>query len=157
MLRVVSILPAEEGASPSAVLTLDHDRRTRRRSVFTLPTGESVLMDMPHVARLRDGEGLKLADGRVVRIAAAAEALLEITGPDAAALVRIAWHLGNRHLPTQLTTSGLRIRADHVIEEMVKNLGGACATISAPFDPERGAYDSGATTGHAHAHHHHGH
>jgi urease accessory protein len=157
MQRVISVIPPEEGAGAAAVIVLDHDRRTRRRSVLTLATGESILLDMPQVTRLRDGDRLKLDDGRVVRIAAAEEALLEITAPDADALVRIAWHLGNRHLPTQLTPSGLRIRTDHVIEEMVNGLGGACVAISAPFDPERGAYETGAAARGTHSHHHHDH
>lgn len=157
MRRVISVIPPEADAGAAAVVVLDHDRRTRRRSVLTLATGESILLDMPQVARLRDGDRLKLDDGRVIRIAAAEEALLEITAADADALVRIAWHLGNRHLPTQLTPRGLRIRADYVIEAMVKGLGGACAAINAPFDPERGAYETGAASHGAHGHHHHDH
>ena len=77
---------------------------------------------------------------------AAAEPLVEIRGTDPLHLVRVAWHLGNRHLPTQIMPKGLHIRRDHVIEAMVKGLGARVIEIEAPFDPEGGAY-----AGHAHA------
>jgi len=99
---------------------------------------------------------------------AAPEPLAEIRGRDPGHLVRIAWHLGNRHLPTQIMAKALRIRRDHVIEAMVKGLGGRVIEIEAPFDPEGGAYaETGQGHGHdAHEHrhdehgdhgHHHGH
>ena len=88
---------------------------------------------------------LHLEDGQVVRVCAQPEPLLEITAPPAL-LTWIAWHLGNRHLPVQLLADRLRIRVDHVIEEMIEGLGGASTQISAAFDPEPGAYAGG----HAH-------
>ena len=93
-----------------------------------------------------------LADGGVIRVVARPEALLEIHAHDPAELVRIAWHLGNRHLPVQLLGTHIRIRADHVIAEMVRQLGGHISEIAAPFDPEAGAYAGGH--GHHHEHHH---
>jgi urease accessory protein len=81
-------------------------------------------------------------------VVAAPEPLLEIRGNDPQHLVRLGWHLGNRHLPTQITAKALRIRRDHVIEAMVKGLGARVVEIEAPFDPEGGAYAEG---GHAHA------
>jgi urease accessory protein len=99
-----------------------------------------------------------LEDGRLVEVVAAPEPLVEIRGADPNHLIRVAWHLGNRHLPTQIMPKGLRIRRDHVIEAMVKGLGARVVEIEAPFDPEGGAY---AGTGHDHAHdhghHEHGH
>ncbi|WP_157218371.1 urease accessory protein UreE [Flavisphingomonas formosensis] len=154
MHRIVSIISGEAPGA-SAVLRLDHDMRTRRRIVFTTPTGEGILLDMPRPVRLRDGDGLKLEDGRIVRVEAADEALTEIHAHDLPALVRIAWHLGNRHLPTQLLGDRLRIRHDHVIEAMVHGLGGHCHAVLAPFDPEGGAYEDGGGQGHGHHHHHH--
>jgi urease accessory protein len=133
--------------------------------VFHTDLGSALLLDLERAAHLRDGDGLILEDGTCVRIEAEPEPLVEITAPDLAALVRIAWHLGNRHLPTQLLGDRLRIRDDHVIVAMVEGLGGRCAAINAPFDPERGAYDL-PSGGHAHGHdheqdhhhaHHHGH
>jgi urease accessory protein len=87
----------------------------------------------------------------LIEVIAAPEPLIEIRGVDPLHLVRLAWHLGNRHLPTQIMTKGLRIRRDHVIEAMVKGLGARIIEIEAPFDPEGGAYAGG---GHAHAESH---
>ena len=84
----------------------------------------------------------------MVRVCARPEALTEVTAPNAALLLRIAWHLGNRHLPVQFMGDRLRIRQDHVISDMVEGLGGTTASVEAPFDPEAGAYASGT-------HHHH--
>ena len=167
MRKIVTILPGG-GTGAADVLRLDHDHRTRRRMVFTTDAGQAVLLDMPRTVRLRDGDGLVLDDGSTVRVEAAPEALTEIVADDLPALVRIAWHLGNRHLPTQLLGDRLRIRHDHVIADMVTGLGGRCAAIMAPFDPEGGAYaqdhrapEQGHAQhrGHDHAHpheHHHG-
>jgi len=136
------------------LVRLDHDQRNRRRMVFTTEAGAAILLDMPRPVHLRDGDGLKLEDGAVVKVEAIPEALIEIGAPSTAALVRIAWHLGNRHLPTQLlpATDGgrLRIRHDHVIAAMVEGLGGSCQPVLAPFDPEGGAY--GGVDGHGHHH-----
>ncbi len=89
---------------------------------------------------------------------AAPEPLAEIGASDAAAaMARVAWHLGNRHLPVQLVGTRLRIRRDHVIEAMVEGLGGRVVAIEAPFDPESGAYAGEAGHGHTHGGHHHHH
>lgn len=160
MRRITSILPHAPAAGDS--VRLDHDMRNRRRMVFTTAGGKTILLDMARTVHLRDGDGLELEDGVVVRVEAAAEALIEITARDLPALVRIAWHLGNRHLPTQLLGNRLRIRHDHVIADMVTGLGGVCEGVMAPFDPEGGAYaspDRPAILAHHHHHshdHHHG-
>lgn len=152
MRRIYSIEAPTAGAPEDAV-RLDHDQRSRRRMVYTTEAGRPILLDMPHSVHLRDGELLRLEDGALVRVDATPEALIEIRAHDTAELVRIAWHLGNRHLPTQLLPGPrggtLRIRHDHVIESMVLGLGGHCEPISAPFDPEGGAY---ARIGHSHGH-----
>jgi urease accessory protein len=98
-----------------------------------------------------------LEDGRLIEVVAAAEPLIEIRGADPLHLVRIAWHLGNRHLPTQLLGDRLRIRQDHVIAEMVAGLGGVCEGIMTPFDPEGGAYASSERSAILAHHHHHDH
>lgn len=105
--------------------------------------GTPVLLDLAEATVLRGGDALELDGGGLVEVVAAPESLAEITGQTAAATVRIAWHLGNRHLPVQLVGRRLRIRRDHVIEAMVAGLGGRLVSIEAPFDPEGGAYSGG--------------
>jgi urease accessory protein len=127
---------------PADVVVLDHDQRHRRRIAMTARGGIAFLLDLADTVTMRDGDGLLLDDGRVVQVAAAAEDLAVITAPNDAALVRIAWQLGNRHCPTQLDGSRLLIRRDHVIEAMVEGLGGSVDHAVAAFDPEGGAYGS---------------
>ncbi|MEO6093162.1 MAG: urease accessory protein UreE [Novosphingobium sp.] len=169
MRRILAIEPNGPVGDSLAgdTVRLDHDQRTRRRMVFTTEAGRPILLDMQRPAHLRDGEMLRLEDGALVRVEAMPEALIEIAAPSTAALVRIAWHLGNRHLPTQLlpgaSGGSLRIRHDHVIAAMTEGLGGVCRPVLAPFDPEGGAYAAAGTLpdddleggdGHGHAHHH---
>jgi urease accessory protein len=159
MRKIIDILP--EVSHSDDHVRLDHDLRTRRRMVFMTEAGSPILLDQQRPAHLRDGDGLRLEDGAIVRVDAAAEALIEISAPSVAALVRIAWHLGNRHLPTQLLPGDnggtLRIRHDHVIAEMAEGLGGRCEPIMAPFDPEGGAYAGRDGEAILAGHHHHGH
>ena len=152
MKRADRVLPAGSWPEAEAAdrVLIDFDRRHRRRIVLATETAQEVLVDLPQAVRLRDGDGLALADGGIVRVCARPEALLEIHAHHPADLVRIAWHLGNRHLPVQLLGERIRIRADHVIADMVVRLGGHVAALQAPFDPEPGAYAGGAP----HAHHH---
>ena len=116
--------------------------------------GLEFLLDLENAVVLRGGDALVLDDTRLIEVVAAPEPLAEIRGNGPQHLVRIAWHLGNRHLPTQITARGLRIRRDHVIEAMARGLGARVIEIEAPFDPEGGAYAGG---GHAHAESQHGH
>jgi len=159
-MRAGQVVPAgtwDVARSADCVL-IDFDRRHRRRIVLRTEAGHDVLLDLPQAARLRHGDGLLLDDGGVVLVQAQPEPLLDIHAHDAAALVRIAWHLGNRHLPVQLLGAHLRIRRDHVIADMARALGGHVAEVEAPFDPEGGAYAGGHSHshddegGHAHPH-----
>src|SRR3954449_8930753 len=134
--------------APADTVVLDFDDRHRRRMAMTGTRGLAFLLDLESAVALRGGDALLLDDGRLVEVVAAPEPLAEIRGSDPQHLVRLAWHLGNRHLPTQVTPRGLRIRRDHVIEAMVKGLGARVIEIEAPFDPEGGAYSGG---GHGHA------
>jgi urease accessory protein len=131
---------------PADTVVLDFDDRHRRRMAMTGTRGLAFLLDLESAVALRGGDALVLEDGRLVEVVAAPEPLVEIRCNDPQHLVRLAWHLGNRHLPTQITARSLRIRRDHVIEEMVRRLGARLTEIEAPFDPEGGAY-----AGHAHA------
>jgi urease accessory protein len=133
---------------PADTVVLDFDDRHRRRMAMTGTRGLEFLLDLENAVVLRGGDALVLDDNRLVEVVAAPEPLLEIRGVDPQHLVRLAWHLGNRHLPTQVMPKGLRIRRDHVIEAMVRGLGARVIEIEAPFDPEGGAYAGG---GHAQA------
>jgi urease accessory protein len=133
--------------TPADTVVLDFDDRHRRRMAMTGTRGLEFLLDLENAVALRGGDALVLDDNRLVEVVAAPEPLAEIRGNDPQHLVRLAWHLGNRHLPTQITARGLRIRRDHVIEAMARGLGARVIEIEAPFDPEGGAYAGG---GHAH-------
>src|ERR1700719_1698947 len=149
MIRATHISPQHRWTQPPAdTIVLDFDDRHRRRMAMTGTRGLEFLLDLENAVALRGGDALVLEDGRLIEVVAAPEPLLEIKGSDPHHLIRVAWHLGNRHLPTQLMPKGLRIRRDHVIEAMVKGLGCRVIEIEAPFDPEGGAYASAA---HAHA------
>ena len=154
-----SVLPTGSWKQePADTVVLDYDERYRRRIAMTGVRGLDFLLDLPDAVMLRAGDGLALEDGRIVEVVAAPEPLSEIRCADVAALVRVAWHLGNRHLPTELTKKSLRIRRDPVIEDMARGLGASVAAIDAPFNPEGGAYVAGAPVqGHAHHEHDHAH
>ena len=162
MIRATQVQKQHRWVQPAAdTVVLDFDDRHRRRLVMTATRGLEFLLDLEVAIALRGGDALVLEDGRLVEVVAAPEPLVEIRGNDPLHLVRVAWHLGNRHLPTQIIGKGLRIRRDHVIEEMVKGLGARVIEIEAPFDPEGGAYAAGhpheaAGAAHAHAAHDHG-
>jgi urease accessory protein len=136
-------------------VVLDFDDRHRRRVTMTGTRGLEFLLDLEATIALRGGDALVLEDGRLIEVVAAPEPLVEIRGTDPHHLVRVAWHLGNRHLPTQIVGKGLRIRRDHVIEAMVQGLGARLVEIEAPFDPEGGAYAAVHEVAHDHAHHDH--
>jgi urease accessory protein len=158
MLRASEILRAGLwGAKPADVVRLDYDGRTRRRIALTGMQGLQFLLDLAKTPVLRDGDGIRLEDGRIVAVEAAPERLLEITCADERALARIAWHLGNRHLASEIGERTIYIREDHVIAEMVTGLGAAVCAVERPFNPEGGAYGHGAVQGHGHGHSHHGH
>jgi urease accessory protein len=142
MLKATKILRAGEWPSwtASQKLKLDFDHRFRRRLRFRTSEGIEVLLDLPEAIHIRDGDALVIDDGSFISVEAAAEALLEIKAKDADMLARLAWHLGNRHLSVQFLPGALRILDDHVIGAMVSLLGGTVKKISAPFDPEPGAY-----------------
>ena len=173
MLRADKVLPAGHWAGePADSVVLEFDERYRRRFVMTGVGGLAFLLDLPEAAMLRAGDGLRLEDGRIVEVLAAPEPLAEIRGADALTLMRVAWHLGNRHLATELTPKALRIRRDPIIEDMARGLGARVVPVEAPFNPEGGAYvqaealaqaaghDHGAhdhAHGHDHSHHDHDH
>jgi urease accessory protein len=138
--------PKEKAAG---TLTLDFDARHRRRIRLTADHGEDVLLDLPKTVAMADGDGLQLDDGSWLRVKAASEPLIEVRHAGRHQLVRLAWHLGNRHLSTEIREDSLLIRPDQVIEDMLIGFGAELMKVEAPFQPEGGAYGSSG-------HHDHG-
>ena len=130
--------PQEESVGS---VTLAFDDRHRRRIRFATDQGEPVLLNLMKPQPLAAGDGLAFEDAGWLEVRAAAEDVLEVAARDPGHLARLAWHLGNRHLPTEILAEGrLRIRYDHVIEEMLNHLGAEVTRARAPFQPEGGAY-----------------
>ena len=144
MQRVVAIKQSGTFTASDRVV-LDADERQRRRIVLTGEKGTRLLLDFAKPMILRDGDGLVLEDGSVVQVAGRVELLVEVSAPAPADVVRLAWHIGNRHTDIQFTDQSFRIRRDHVLEEMLKGLGATTREVEAPFDPEPAA---------PHGHHH---
>jgi urease accessory protein len=158
MIRATEVIAKGDWqGDPADSVVLDFDDRHRRRISMDTVGGLSFLLDLPDAIALRSGDAARLEDGRLIEIIGAAEALAEIRadGPDH--LLRLAWHLGNRHLPVQIVAGRLRIRRDHVIEAMVEGLGGKVRPVEAAFDPEGGAYLQAHHDHHDHKHHAHDH
>ncbi len=154
MIRATTVRAHSDwGGNAADCVVLDFDERHRRRVAMTGTRGLAFLLDLPEAVALRGGDALVLEDGRLVEVVAAPETLIEVRGRDPGGLVRLAWHIGNRHIPAQITARAIRIRGDHVIEAMLRKLGAALAEIEAPFDPEGGAYAASSSAedqGHAH-------
>ncbi len=133
-------------------VTLAYDDRHRRRIKMTADNGEDFLLDLEQATYLAEGDLLELEDATTIRVVAALEDVLDVRPKDIEAAARIAWHIGNRHMPIQVLAEGyMRLRYDHVIQHMIEGLGGVCEKKTAPFAPEPGAYKAGG--GHGHAHH----
>jgi urease accessory protein len=149
MRRVTGIRRVGEWDPAEAVdrVVLDAADRYRRRIALTGACGTRLLIDWAQPVRLRDGDGLVLEDGAIVAVAGEPEPLLELTISAPTALVRLAWHLGNRHAEVQIGPDRLRIRCDRVLQDMAVGLGAVVTAIEAPFDPEPGP----PCHGHAHA------
>ncbi|WP_018183376.1 urease accessory protein UreE [Kaistia granuli] len=144
MIRATSVLPAGTWAgTPADTVLLDFEARRRRRVAMSAKGGMSFFLDLPASTVLRQGDGLLLEDGRVVLVEAAVEPLADIAAPDAATLARLAWHLGNQRLPTQLLGDHLRIRRDPIVEAELVERGARIAPVVAAFDPEADAVGPG--------------
>ncbi|WP_376089279.1 urease accessory protein UreE [Roseomonas sp. CCTCC AB2023176] len=165
--RATRVLPSGswDAARATDAVTVDFDDRHRRRRRYTGIGGLDFLLDLPEAAVLRDGDGLALEDGGIVAVRAAPEPLVEVRAASGHDLLRLAWHLGNRHLPAQIAADRILIRYDHVIVHMLEGLGATVRRVDAPFDPEGGAYgEHNRDPHHRHAHphpyddgHHHAH
>lgn len=128
-------------------VTLTYDDRFLRRKVLQTDNGERFLVDLVHTTSVNEGDAFALDCGRLVSVKPAHERLLEATGPD---LIRLAWHIGNRHAPCQIESARLLIQRDHVLHDMLERLGANLREVVEPFNPEGGAYGHGRTHGHAH-------
>jgi urease accessory protein len=140
------------GGAETASVTLTQDQRYRRRIALETDTGEGFLLDLPEAVLLRHGDGLRLSDGRVVEVRAVPEELLAVGGRDRLHMLRLAWHLGNRHLEAEIDEERILIRRDKVIADMLEQLGATITEVVEPFNPERGAYSGGHAHAHAHDH-----
>jgi urease accessory protein len=138
---------AKAASACDADLVLSFELRQKSRLLTRLASGEEVGLSLDRGTVLRGGDRLLTDDGRVVRVVAAEEALMEARCGDAAALARCAFHLGNRHTPVEVREGALRFGADDVLAAMLRGLGATVEPLSAPFEPEAGAYAAG--------HHHH--
>jgi len=151
--RAVRVVAAGSFTADAEVM-LDFDDRFRRRKRYETAAGIPFVLDLVEAQVLRDGDGLMLDDGRVILVRAAEEPLVDIRATSAAGMIRLAWHLGNRHLPAELQEHRILIREDHVIEAMLRGLGAQITRVRAPFNPEGGAY--GEHNRSTHQHHHDG-
>jgi urease accessory protein len=184
MLRATTVIRATELGKRITIdtVTLEREARWRRRIAMESDRGHKFLLDLPEATYLAHGDALELSNGALVKVQAAPEELMEIHAHDALALARIAWHIGNRHTPAEITAHAIYIKPDQVLAEMVEGLGAHVHAVKRPFEPEGGAYgtkgplqqshhhahaeghghrhDHGDDHAHAHSHghdHHHGH
>jgi urease accessory protein len=137
----------DAGSAADCDLVLSFEFRQKSRLLARLANGEEVGLALDRGTVLRGGDRLRADDGRVVRVVAAEESLMEARCADAATLARCAFHLGNRHTPVEVREGALRFAADDVLAGMLRGLGATVQALSAAFEPEAGAYASG--------HHHH--
>ena len=144
------------GIPVSDHVALTYDARLLRRKRLESDGGRAFLVNLPETLSVNDGDAFVLDDGTHIGVRAAPEDLVAVTGGDN--LMRIAWHIGNRHTPCQIETDRLLIARDHVLEAMLAQLNAEMSIVTEPFTPEGGAYGHGRTFGHSHGHDHgHGH
>lgn len=158
MQRATSIVrkAAVKADQVTDTVVLTHEDRQRRRAVLKTMIGMEFLLDLDKASVISDGDAVRLEDGRLVAVHAAPEALLEIRAENPLRLMRVAWHIGNRHTPAEITADALYIEDDHVLAEMIRGQGCSITKVTRPFKPERGAYDH-AGHDHENDHNHHDH
>jgi len=148
MLRATKI-QRQEG-KPLDTVTLAYDDRFRRRIKLVCDGGLEVLLDLEKTTELKEGDDLLLENGSHISVRAANEPLMSVFGSSQHHLLRLTWHVGNRHLPCEVHEDHLLLRQDHVIEHMLEHLGAQVKHVVAPFNPEGGAYGQGRTHSHEH-------
>ncbi|MFV0302516.1 MAG: urease accessory protein UreE [Paracoccus sp. (in: a-proteobacteria)] len=142
----MEVLPPGHGRKIVGRVVLDYDARCLRRKRLATEGGASFMVDLPQTVSLSPGAAFALTDGNAIEVSEANEPVLRISGD----LSRLAWHIGNRHCPCQIGADHLVIRADPVLEDMLRQLGATVTRGFAPFRPEGGAYGHGRTFGHSH-------
>jgi len=159
MIRATSIIRRDAVDSDRIVdiITLDHGDRHRRRIVLNADGGTAFLLDLDKADVLEDGDAIRLDSGWLVGVKAAPEKLIEVSTEDPLDLLTLAWHIGNRHVPAEITSSAIYIAFDHVLLDMLQGLGAKTEIVEQPFRPVRGAYHHHEHGGHSGHHHGHGH
>lgn len=157
MLRATAVIKKADVGTRVAIdsITLDRQARHRRRVLLTTDRGHELMLDLADATYMAGGDALDLGNGTCVKIVAAPETLLEIHTHGVTELARIAWHIGNRHTPAEITPGAIYIQPDHVLEEMVIGLGAHVHHVTRPFEPEGGAYGGKGPL--LESHHSHGH
>jgi len=150
-MRATHVVTGDDATGPvHDRVKLDFDGRHRRRMTLRTEGGEELLLDLAETVALADGDRLVTEDGRHIGVVARPEPLMEVSATDPPRLARLAWHVGNRHLPTEIAGPLLYLRHDHVIADMLERLGATVRFVERPFSPEGGAYGHGRTQGHDH-------
>jgi len=155
MLRVVRVVSSAQSDNARLIdsVMLAPDQRRLQSAHLTGVNGTLIGLMLPEPVMLRMGDAFELDDGSFVDIVIEPEPLTEVRGNDLTHLARLAWHLGDRHVPVQVLTNRLRLRRDDALEAMLAALGARLTPIEAPFDPEGGAYATHAAPDHGHHHH----
>ncbi|MBC8130634.1 MAG: urease accessory protein UreE [Rhizobiaceae bacterium] len=151
MIRASDVKTKDEGFDFSDTITLDEMQRHRRRMAMVSDGGIAFLLDLAETVRLRDGDGIVLDDGRLLKVRAKDEPLYVVRGQNAAHLLTLAWHLSNRHQAAQIVSDHILIRREPVVKAMLEGLHASVVEIDGPFDPEGGAY-GGAHNAHHESH-----
>jgi urease accessory protein len=159
MIRATSVIRRDAVESDRIVdiITLDHGDRHRRRIMLNADGGTIFLLDLDKADVLEDGDAIRLDSGWLVEVKAASERLIEISMSDPLDLLTLAWHIGNRHVPAEITKEAIYIAYDHVLLDMLHGLGARTEIVERPFRPVRGAYYQHEHGGHSGHHHGHGH
>lgn len=153
MQRVTQIVRRKEreGLPALDTITLDRQSRARRRVVMTSDSGRDFLLDLAELTYVADGDAFVLEDGHIV-VRAMFEPLMEVVAEDPLELSKIAWHLGNRHTPAEITAEAIYVQPDHVLAAMIEGLGGMVRQVVRAFEPEGGAYGGHGALVHSHHH-----
>ena len=143
MIEITAKIERGGDAPVAGRIELPFELRQKRWLRARLLSGEEVSLRLPRGVNLRGGDLLAASDGRVIEVVAVPERLVHVECATPDQLARLAYHLGNRHVPVHIGAGFLRLIEDHVLEDMLCGQGAKITHIEAPFEPEAGAY-SGA-------------